>query len=283
MRSAGVARRTTEGTGEATIDPVAIALVLAAAVIHASWNRVLHAEADRVAVMAVAGLAVGVLLLPAVLIAPPWPAMPQIAGSATAHVAYALCLAAAYRRGALSIAYPLGRGVAPLLVTIGGWLVLAERPDVQALLGAAALAAGLATIGIAGGRSGQGAAVGFALLTGLTIAAYSIVDAGAVRLVSPPGYLGAVLAVQGIVLTLLIRGDRVRLRAGLRTGILIAIGAVGAYLLVLYAFRLAPAGRVSTLRESSVLIGLLLSGERPSPVVWLGAMLVLAGATLALW
>jgi drug/metabolite transporter (DMT)-like permease len=242
---------------------------------------VLHAEADRVAAMAVAGLAVGVLLLPAVFFAPPWPALPQVAGSATAHVAYALCLAAAYRRGALSIAYPLGRGVAPLLVTLGGWLVLAERPDARGLLGALALAAGLALIGVAGGRAGQGAAVGFALLTGLTIAAYSVVDASAVRVVSPAGYLGAVLAAQGVVLTLLIRGDRVRLRAGLRSGLLIALGSVGAYLLVLYAFQLAPAGRVSTLRESSVLIGLLLSGERPRPVVWLGAALVLTGALLA--
>ena len=62
------------------------------------------------------------------------------------------------------------------------------------------------------------------------------------------------------------------------TGILMA-----AYLLVLYAFRLAPAGRVSTLRESSVLIGILLSRERPAPIVWFGASLVLAGALLAAW
>jgi drug/metabolite transporter (DMT)-like permease len=255
--------------------------VLAAAVIHASWNRVLHAEPDRVAAMAVAGLGVGVVLLPAILISPPTAALPQIGGSATAHVLYALCLTAAYRRGALSIAYPIGRGVAPLLVTIGGWLVLAERPYPPALLGALALAIGLAVIGVSGGRAGQGAAVGFALLTGLTIAAYSVIDAGAVRLVSPAGYLGAVLAVQGIVLTLLIRGNRVRLRSGFRSGMLIALGAISAYLLVLYAFQRAPAGRVSTLRESSVLIGLLLSGERPRPAVWAGAGLVLVGAVLA--
>lgn len=231
--------------------------------------------------MAVAGLAVGVLLFPAILLAPPWAALPQIGGSAAAHVLYALCLTAAYRHGALSIAYPIGRGVAPLLVTIGGWLVLAERPDAQAVLGALALAAGLVTIGIAGGRAGQGAAVGFALLTGLTIAAYSVIDASAVRLVSPAGYLGAVLAVQGIVLTVVIRGNRVRMRSGLRSGLLIALGAIGAYLLVLYAFQRAPAGRVSTLRESSVLIGLLLAAEKPRPAVWTGAGLVLIGALLA--
>jgi drug/metabolite transporter (DMT)-like permease len=266
---------------ETAIDPVAVALVLVAAVVHASWNRVLHAEDDRVAAMAVAGLVVGAVLLPAVVLSPPWRALPFVIASATAHVAYALGLSAAYRRGALSVAYPLGRGVAPLLVTLGGWLLLAERPDAGALIGAISLAAGLALIAVAGGRAGQGAAVGFALLTGLTIAAYSVVDAGAVRQVSPVGYLGAVLGIQGVLLTLRVRGSRTRLRRGLRSGVLIAVGSVGAYLLVLYAFQVAPAGRVSTLREASVLVGLMLSGERPSRMVWTGAILVLAGALLA--
>ena len=260
---------------------MAVALVLVAAVVHATWNRVLHAEDDRVAAMAVAGLVVGVMLLPAVIVSPPWRALPFVVASAMAHVAYALGLSAAYRRGALSVAYPLGRGVAPLLVTLGGWLLLSERPDTGALIGAISLAAGLALIAVAGGRAGQSAAVGFALLTGLTIAAYSVVDAGAVRQVSPVGYLGAVLGIQGVLLTLLVGGSRIRLRRGLRSGVLIAVGSVGAYLLVLFAFQVAPAGRVSTLREASVLVGLMLSGERPSRAVWTGAVLVLAGALLA--
>jgi drug/metabolite transporter (DMT)-like permease len=255
--------------------------VLIAAIVHAGWNRLLHAEDDRVAAMAVAGLVVGVVLLPAVLLWPPWPVLPFVIASALAHTAYALGLSAAYRRGALSVAYPLGRGVSPLLVTLGGWALLAERPDATAVLGAVALAIGLTLIAVAGGRAGQGAAVGFALLTGLTIAAYSVVDAGAVREVSPVGYLGAVLGIQGLILTLLVRGERVRLRQGLRSGVMIAIGAVAAYLLVLFAFQQAPAGRVTTLRESSVLVGILLSGEHPTPAVWAGAMFVVIGALLA--
>jgi drug/metabolite transporter (DMT)-like permease len=256
-------------------------LVVIAAVIHASWNRVLHAEADRVAAMAASGLVSGVALLPAVLFWPPWQVFPSIVLSAIAQTCYALSLSAAYRRGALSVAYPLGRGVSPLLVTLGGWLVLSQPPGPGAIAGALLLAAGLALIAIAGSRAGQGAAVGFALLTGLTIASYSVIDAGAVRHVSPVGYLGAKLGIQGLLLALLLRGDRPRLRAGLRSGALIAIGSIGAYLLILFAFQHAPAGRVSTLRESSVLVGLLISGERPSPIIWAGAALVLAGALLA--
>lgn len=241
----------------------------------------LHAEGDRVSALAVAGLVAGVVLLPAIVLGEVWRAWPFILASATAHTFYGLCLSAAYQRGALSVAYPLGRGVAPLLVTVGGWLLLGQRPDASAVLGAVFLASGLASIAVTGGRAGQSAAVVFALLTGLTIACYSVVDAGAVQHVNPVGYLGAVLGLQGLALSLTLRGKGGRMRGSIRPGVLIAIGSVVAYVLVLYAFQHAPAGRVSTLRESSVLVGILISGERPPKSIWAGAGLVLAGALLA--
>lgn len=261
--------------------PLALVLVLAAATFHALWNRLLHVTADRAATMAVGNLAGGLLLLPATLAAPPGAVLPLAALSAVAEAAYALYLSAAYRRGALSVAYPLGRGTAPLLVTLGGWLVLAQRPGPPALAGALALAAGLALVAVAGRRAGQHAAVAFALLTGIAIAAYSVIDARAVREASPPGYLGAVLLLTGVLLAGWLRGDRTRLRRALRPGLGVAAGSTAAYLLVLLAFQHADAGRVSTLREISVLIGIVLSGERPAGVVWAGAALVVTGALLA--
>ena len=203
MLSAGAGWRRPE-IRETAIDPVAVALVLVAAVVHASWNRVLHAEDDRVAAMAVAGLVVGVMLLPAVIVSPPWRALPFVIASATAHVAYALgSVRGVPARSALGRLSPRSR----------------RRPAARH---ARWLAAPVGTAGrgsadrgdLARGRAGAdrgrrracrtGAAVGFALLTGLTIAAYSVVDAGAVRQVSPVGYLGAVLGIQGVLLTLLV-------------------------------------------------------------------------------
>ena len=78
-----------------------------------------------------------------------------------------------------------------------------------------------------------------------------------------------------------LRGNRARLRRALGPGTRIAVGTVAAYLLVLLAFQRAPAGRVATLREASVLVGLLLARERPGRLVWLGAGLVVIGAVLA--
>jgi drug/metabolite transporter (DMT)-like permease len=212
------------------ISPIALALVLAAAFLHALWNVRLHAAQDRAAAMAVA--------------------------------------------------YPIGRGTAPFLVTLGGWVVLAEPPTPLTILGALALATGLIFIALTGYRTHQQAAIGFAVLTGCAIAAYSLVDARAVQTVSPVGYLGAVLGLQGVMLTAWVRLDVSRLRQAVKPGTQIAIGAVAAYLLVLFAFQRADAGRVATLREVSVLIGLFLTGGKHRWQVWIGTSLVVAGIIL---
>jgi drug/metabolite transporter (DMT)-like permease len=263
------------------VPPLALALVLLAALLHAGWNLLLHGTDDRLAAATVAGLVAGIALLPAIILTPPWQVWPLIVLSALAESAYALCLTTAYRLGALSLVYPLARGAAPLLVTLGGWLLLAQPPTLWTLAGAGALALGLASIALAGKQQGgQGAAIGFALLTGVTIATYATIDAGAVRQVNPVSYLGAVLGIQGIVLIGFLRGDLGRLKRAAWPGIQIAVGSVAAYLLVLLAFQRANAGPVATLREASVLIGVLLAREQKGWRVWLGAALVALGAIL---
>lgn len=255
--------------------------MLTAALFHAVWNRILHGTEDRAATMAVAGVVAGVALLPAIILAPPLAVWPYVLPSALAETVYALCLAAAYRRGAMTLAYPIGRGTAPLLVVLGGWLVLAQRPTPQTLAAALALVTGLALVATARAHRAQRAATLFALLTGGCIAGYSLIDARAVRQASPLAYLGVVMALQGLLLLIAMRGDGQRFRRAMRPGLLVAVGSTAAYLLVLFAFQRATAGRVSTLREISVLIGLLIAREQSGPQVWLGAALVVAGAVLA--
>jgi drug/metabolite transporter (DMT)-like permease len=116
--------------------------------------------------------------------------------------------------------------------------------------------------------------------TGTAIAGYSVIDALAVRQASAPGYLGATLLVQGVLLSVACGRDAVpRLRVVLRPGAL--VGVVAAYLLVLLAFQRADAGRVATLREISVLIAVAWSGARRDPLTWTGALLVVTGALAA--
>lgn len=259
-------------------------LVLAAAALHATWNLILHDTQDRLAAFAVAGLIGGGVLLPAALIASPLRVWPLIGLSALGEVAYALCLSAAYQRGALSLTYPIGRGTAPLLVTLWSWLLLTQPPSPETLGGACALVLGLVLIATTVNGRVQAAAIGFALLTGICIASYSIIDAQAVRQVSPVSYLGMVQSLQGLLMAGGIRaasGGWERLRASLRSGASIAAGSIGAYLLVLLAFQRSGAGQVATLREVSVLVGLFLAREKAGLRTWVGATLVVAGAVLA--
>jgi drug/metabolite transporter (DMT)-like permease len=260
---------------------MAFALVATAALAHALWNRRLHVAGDRVATIAIAYLAVGVALLPAAILDGPWPVWPLVLLSGVVEAIYCLFLTAAYYRGALTIAYPLGRGTAPLLVTLGGWLILGARPNPAVLVGTMILAIGIALVATTGWRSGQSAAVGFALLTGVTVAAYTLVDSQAVQHVSAPGYFSIVSLLAGLLLASTVRGKAARLHQALEPGLRVAVGMGVAYLLVLVAFQHAEASRVSALRESSILIALWLSGERPSWQTWLGSGLVVLGVILA--
>jgi len=262
------------------VSGVALALVLAAAVLHATWNRLLHGATDRLAAAAVGGAVGAVLLLPATIADPPVHAWPPALASGAAEAAYFAFLAAAYRRGELSFTYPVARGIAPFLITLGGALALGQPLTAARVAGSLALAAGLAIISQAGLARGRGIALAFAALTGVSIAVYSVIDAGAVRSAGAVGYLGAVTVVQAVILLGAVRLDRARLRAAARAGAGIGAGSVAAYLLVLLAYQRAPASPVATLRELSILLGILIAGDRPGKRVWAGGALCVLGAAL---
>jgi drug/metabolite transporter (DMT)-like permease len=263
------------------VSGAALGLVLGAAVLHAGWNVLLHAEGDRVPTMAVAGLVGGTILLPFALADPPTEVAGLVVLTGFTEAAYALALSAAYARGSLSMVYPVGRGTAPLLATIGAWAVLSEEPGIAGMLGAVLLAAGLLLLGLEAQRTRMLPALGFALLVGATIATYSVIDSAAVRETAPLGYLSLGLLAMGVLLWSILRFDGSRLRAALKPGALIGLGVVAAYGMVLFAFRLADVSSVTTLRETSVLFGILLAREHPSARTWTGAALVFAGAVLA--
>ena len=108
----------------------AVLLVLVSTVLHAGWNARLHRTADPEVVIALSYLAVGIVLLPAAVMDPPIEVIGAVLASAVAHSAYLSLLGTGYREGSLSVVYPIARGTAPLLVGLGGWLLLDERPSV---------------------------------------------------------------------------------------------------------------------------------------------------------
>lgn len=260
----------------------AVALVLAAAVLHALWNVRLHGADDRVAAMAISGIVSSVALLPFLVLDPPSGLWGLLVVSGAAEAVYGLALAGAYRRGELSVTYPVGRGSAPLLATVAAVVVVGQPASVRTLAAAALVAIGLGLLAFRSHRHGTLAATGLALVVGVAIATYSVVDARAVgEGAAPLAYLAGALGLEGILMSSTTGFDLARLRGSIRPGIAIAVGSVGAYAMVLFAFRLAPVGQVATLREVSVVLAVLLARERPGRLGWLGIAAVVTGAGLA--
>lgn len=272
----------------------ALALVLSAAVLHAVWNALVKASGDRAVVLAAVASAHAIMGL-GLAIAAPLPAVeswPYILASALIHYAYYALLFISYRFGDLSHVYPISRGLAPVLVALGAYLLIGEVLPLTAWLGLGAVSLGIAMLAFQGGTiRAEPKALGAAVATGLLIASYSVVDGIGIRLSGAPfAYIGWIFLLEFPVV-LYVVGRRVRARAAMeRNTILLGLFggllSVLAYGLVLYAKTIAPLGAVSAVRESSViiaaLIGVIVFGERPWRKRILSAMVVAAGViTLA--
>ncbi|MFQ5437963.1 MAG: EamA family transporter [Paracoccaceae bacterium] len=214
---------------------------------------------------------------------------PYIIASTIIHFGYYYLLNRSYRLGDLSLVYPVARGIAPVLVTMGAALTAGEWLGPLALSGVGAVSLGviaLATRGAAGGHAR--ATIGVAIGTGLMIAAYSVVDGlGVRRSGAPLGYIGWLFIFEIFVagFVFLHNGHRVWRKASVfLPGLVGGLVSAGAYGLVIWAKNVAPLGLVSSLRETSVvfatLIGVVFLRERPWQRRTAASLLVLLGAVL---
>lgn len=284
------------------MSPLAFALVLSAAVAHASWNVVAHGV-SRAGVPFLWWGAVGSSLV--------WVgAVPFTGGlgtddlgafllgvavSAVLHVAYMAVLQHGYRVGNLSTVYATARGTGPFLSVLVAVLLLGERPSAIALLGVAAVIVGVVAIGLvdrARQRRGRGIDPGllFGMLTGVAIAAYTIWDANVVRSweLSPVAFMVGTTALQVPFYSLAVgrRWPAVWAlgRTQWRRIVAFSILSPLSYILVLSAILIAPVALVAPLREVSVVLVSLFGvfALRESRPVWrlAASAVVVAGIVL---
>lgn len=257
---------------------VAIGLVLFSALLHASWNMLAKRSADPLAfIFAFNVVTVVFFALPAgiVLYRNPIPAdgWPFIAATGTLHIIYMFSLAAAYRHGALSLAYPVARGTGVLLVPVLAVPLFSESPTAPGIAGILAILAGLLAMAVPDKPSALIPLVGnprkglmYAVITGLAIAAYSLVDKGGVARVHPMVYVYAIFLIASIGMAPFVLSQRM---AALRNewhsnrpAVLIGgILPLGTYLIVLLAMRLAAVSYVVPLRETSIVFSTLLGAQ----------------------
>jgi|SRR5699024_5932954 len=257
----------------------ALALLVVAAFLHAGWNLLAKRAADGGVVFVwlfavVAALLYAPLVLVWVLLDPQpmsWPVWLCVAVSACLHIGYFLFLQSGYRYGDLSLVYPLARGTGPLLATVLAIVLLAERPSALALAGAGLIVAGVFFItgGLQGLRSAAAprVAIGYGLLTGVLIAAYTLVDKYAVAtlLVAPLVYDWLGNAGRAVFMTALVWPRRGEIRSHWRRHrnaiVGVAVMSPLAYILVLTALRFTPVSHVAPAREMSILVGVVLGAR----------------------
>jgi drug/metabolite transporter (DMT)-like permease len=209
----------------------------------------------------VAGLALGLAALPFV----DWPAPESwkwLGLTASVQFAYYALLVRSYSVGDMSVVYPLARGLAPVLTTIAAFVAIGETLS----LGQAA-AVGLVSLGIMVLSLGSGAsreAVGFALATGIAVAAYSFFAGLGVRAAGTVlGFQACLEIVTGLGMVgwalVARRGDLAGYarRFG-ATGLLAGVLSVLGFCAYLVAARSLPLGPVTALRETSVIFGAVL-------------------------
>jgi drug/metabolite transporter (DMT)-like permease len=266
--------------------------VLLAAFLHAAWNALIKTRLDRFLSVSLMSFGMGAISLACL----PFVAVPQgmtwvwILLSAALHTGYKLFLIKAYNAGDLGQVYPLARGAAPLLTTLGGALLVGEFVPPLVAASIVVMCAGITLMSLRGG-SGLGrldsVAVTSALATSLFISAYTLTDGvGGRSAPSASSYTVWLFLVDGFWMGLF--GLAVRGRAGFRamlpewkTGLLTGALSLGAYWIVIWAMTKAPIGAVAALRETSILFAIALSAlflkERLSPWRVGAAFLILAG------
>lgn len=250
------------------MDPFVIAIVAISAALHVAWNVRLKTAGDPLRAATVGMLAATVGIVPVGFVA--WvalgrPALP-VEGvalgvlSGIVEAGYFILLSAAYRRGDLSIVYPIARGTAPLLAVGIGVGLFGERLGVAGSIGVVALLVGFLLLqepwrALRGGR-GFDPAISFALATGVTIAVYTAIDRQGSRLITPLTYAAILWVTAAVLLTVWVRfvgpgdilaGGRPALRHAAIGGWLTLV----AYLLILWALSVAPLSGVAPLRESA--------------------------------
>jgi drug/metabolite transporter (DMT)-like permease len=275
------------------LTPFSILLVLSAAFMHASWNALLRGGANRAQSMTIMNATLGIagvlLLLMAGLPAPA--SWGYVVASGVLHWIYVGLLVVTYRSGDLGETYPVARGSSPALVALGGSLLAGEWMNLTATIGIGLVCAGIFMLATAKGRL-RHMNLPWALATGVSIAAYTLVDGLGVR--ASGNWLGYTAATFAFFIFLplwsLAKSGIANFNAPAgEIGKAVGGGVISllAYGAIIWAMQDSAMGAVSALRETSVvfaaLLGTIFLGERLTGWRIAACCIIAAGAACVGW
>ncbi len=277
------------------MEPSIIFMILFAAVLHAGWNTLIKISGDALSMMALvtlAGAFVSILALP--FVEAPDPAVwPILILSILVHTGYNILLPMAYKHGDLGQVYPIARGSAPILVTIGAMFFVGEYVSPIAMVGIIALSIGVMALTMekTNGKFINTKATILALATGMFIATYTVIDGIGARGAGSVLGFAVWLTIGDGVLTFLIalaikkKALWQAAKSNMGKSFIGGTMQVAAYWIIIWALATAPMGMVSALRETSVLLAALISmfllKEGFGAWRFISAILVTAGLMLS--
>jgi drug/metabolite transporter (DMT)-like permease len=246
---------------------VVFAIVISAALLHASWNAIVKSAGDKfltTAMVAASASTLSAALLP--FLSTPAPASwPYAAASAVFQISYFLLVARTYQISDMSQTYPLMRGTAPLIVALVSEFLTGDVLSPIAWAGVIGICLGIFSIAL-GGKVNDRKGVYLALLNALVIASYTLIDgAGVRRSGAPAAYTLWVFVLTGLPLTLwalAVRRTKLVSYFGRHwpLGIAGGVATTASYGLALWAMTVAPVAVVAALRETSILFGTAIAG-----------------------
>jgi drug/metabolite transporter (DMT)-like permease len=275
-----------------------LAAVLGAAGLHALWNSLVKSASDKVLSSAVVAIWCGGVALFAALVLPrpAGAAMPFIVASAIIHIVYFILVGQLYRSADLSVAYPIMRGLAPLIAAVIALAALGEAPAPIAGLGVVALVSGVLGMGASGLAHGRinRPTILVALANSAVIAVYSVIDGQGARLSGSGAafafaynsWADALTALAYLPIILCVRGRPAvaAFARGWRLGLVGGVAAFLGYAIVIWAMTRAPIAAVAALRETSVvfaaIIGVVALGEPFHAQRAIAALVILLGVIL---
>ena len=246
---------------------VATALVLVAALLHATWNTLIKFSGERLLVIACMDSVALLFVVFAVgfVSLPPLDIWPWIIASALFELLYRYLLIQAYRVGDLGLVYPLMRGLSPLVVLVLTLVFAGEVLNTQQILGILLIPFGMVCLLWQGGGGDRlpWSMLPVVVLIGLCIGCYTFLDGQALRRWSHPlDYLVwlTLISAWPFPLLALVRKRaafslfwRTQWRLGLSVGLCVLLS----YALVLWAMQLGSIAEAAALREVSVILVVL--------------------------
>jgi len=245
---------------------IAFLLILLAATFHATWNFATKKVSGDLAVIWNGLVLACLVFTPFIFFLSPdqmafGAVYPHIIASGVIHAVYFFALAKSYRYGEISTVYPIARGIGIAGTALAAPLLLQENISLFGAIGIISICVGVLLLGLKNGH--QRRSITYAILVGLMIVSYSIIDKLAVGMSHPLFYiygytvLYTLLLIPSVMATkrheLLSTWQRKK-----KYSLIIGLGSVGTYLIILFAFQMAQVSYVVAARELAVAIGAFL-------------------------